>query len=49
MSEHVLPDRLNLDHKPLYTFEELGIGQVFMNGYNKDDCVIWRSGYHDNC
>lgn len=39
MSEHVLPDRLNLDHKPLFTFEELDIGQTFRNGYSKDDCV----------
>lgn len=39
MNEYVLPDRLNLGHKPLYTFEELDIGQAFMNGYNKDDCI----------
>lgn len=37
--EHVLPERLNLDHKPLYTFEELDIGQVFMNGYSQDDWI----------
>lgn len=39
MSEHVLPDKYNPSKAPLFLFEELDIGQAFMNGYTKDLCI----------
>ena len=39
MNEHVLPKKHNLSNKPIFTFEELDIGQAFMNGYSKDLCI----------
>ena len=35
MTEHVLPDNLNPNNKPLFTFEDLDIGQAFLHGYSK--------------
>ena len=48
MFEHVLPNRLNPDNRPLFTFEELDIGQAFMHGYSKHfNIKISRYMYFD--
>ena len=37
--EHVLPKWHNPDNIPVFTWEELDIGQAFMNGYLKEFCI----------
>lgn len=39
MEEYILPKRYNPDNKPVFTWEELDIGQAFMNGHCKGFCI----------